>query len=70
LVLAIATIPRAGHPSAVPDGGAVVTTPQAANYRATVGAYYFDGWAGKSERWKEDAAWAAQPIVSEIEPVA
>ena len=25
--------------------------------RATVGAYYFDGWAGKSERWQADPAW-------------
>jgi len=25
--------------------------------RATVGAYYFDGWAGSSTRWKDDPAW-------------
>lgn len=27
--------------------------------RATVGAYYFDGWAGKSGRWQDDPAWTA-----------
>jgi len=36
-----------------------VTARQAAKPRATVGAYYFDCWAGTSERWKDDAAWAA-----------
>jgi len=25
--------------------------------RATVGAYYFDGWAGSSDRWRDDPAW-------------
>ena len=25
--------------------------------RATVGAYYFDGWAGNSDRWLDDPAW-------------
>jgi len=24
---------------------------------AMVGAYYFDGWAGKSQRWQDDPAW-------------
>jgi len=59
LVLAIATITRAEQPPAVPDGGAAVTAPPAVGARATVGAYYFDGWAGKSERWKDDPAWTA-----------
>jgi hypothetical protein len=59
LVLAIATITRAEEPPAVRDGAAVVTAPLAAGARATVGAYYFDGWAGKSERWKDDPTWTA-----------
>jgi hypothetical protein len=25
--------------------------------RATVGAYYFDGWAGSSDRWRDDPQW-------------
>lgn len=58
LVLAVATGSRAEQPPAVPKNGAAVTTLQAAKHRATVGAYYFDGWAGRSERWKDDAAWA------------
>jgi hypothetical protein len=28
-----------------------------ASARATVGAYYFDGWAGSSDRWRDDPAW-------------
>ena len=36
-------------------------TPKAAKPRATVGAYYFDGWAGSNTRWKDDPAWAAIP---------
>lgn len=59
LVLAITTITRAEQPPAVPDGGEAVTTHPAAGARATVGAYYFGGWAGKSERWKDDPAWTA-----------
>ena len=34
-----------------------VATASAGEPRATVGAYYFDGWAGSSERWKDDPAW-------------
>jgi hypothetical protein len=46
LVLAVATASRAEQPPALPQGGAAaVTTRQAAKPRATVGAYYFDGWA-------------------------
>jgi hypothetical protein len=48
LLLALAT-------SALADPPAV--DPRPARPRATVGAYYFDGWAGRSERWKDDAAW-------------
>ncbi len=59
LVLAVAIVSRAEQPPAGPQGGASVTTRQAAKPRATVGAYYFDGWAGRSERWKDDATWAA-----------
>lgn len=33
--------------------------PSAAAPRAMVGAYYFDGWAGHSDRWKDDPAWTA-----------
>ena len=32
-------------------------TNRPSNPRATVGAYYFDGWAGNSTRWKDDPAW-------------
>jgi hypothetical protein len=35
LVLAIATCTRAAQPSAVPEGGAAVTSPQSAQARAT-----------------------------------
>lgn len=59
LVLAAAIAIAAEQPPAVPKNGAAVTTVPAANPRATVGAYYFDGWAGRSERWKDDATWAA-----------
>ncbi len=59
LVLAAVIAGRAEQPPAGPHGGAAVATPQATRYRATVGAYYFDGWAGTSERWKDDATWAA-----------
>jgi hypothetical protein len=31
--------------------------PQPSKPRATVGAYYFDGWAGESQRWSEDPVW-------------
>jgi len=34
-------------------------SPAAEKPRATVGAYYFDGWAGTSDRWRDDPAWAA-----------
>ncbi|MCY2991227.1 MAG: glycoside hydrolase family 99-like domain-containing protein [Planctomycetota bacterium] len=59
LVLALATSTRAEQPSALPEGATAVTTPQSATPRATVGDYYFDGWAGKSDRWKDDPAWTA-----------
>ena len=39
LVLALATSTRAEQPSALPEVGTAVTTPQAAKPRATVGAY-------------------------------
>lgn len=34
------------------------TAPRPAKARATIGAYYFDGWAGRSDRWKDDSEWA------------
>jgi len=52
-------ITRAEQPSAVPDGDAAVAAAPSTPARATLGAYYFDGWAGSSERWKDDATWAA-----------
>jgi lysophospholipase L1-like esterase len=41
------------------DPGASTAAPasESAKPRATVGVYYFDGWAGKSERWQDDPAW-------------
>jgi hypothetical protein len=58
LVLAVATTnTMAEQPSSPPAGGTAVTSPQSATPRATVGAYYFDGWAGKSGRWQDDPAW-------------
>jgi len=59
LVLAATIASGAEQAPAAPHGGTAVTTGQAAKHRATVGAYYFDGWAGRSERWKDDATWAA-----------
>jgi hypothetical protein len=59
LVLAIATGTGADQPSALPGAGTAARTLQSAKPRATVGAYYFDGWAGKSDRWKDDPAWTA-----------
>jgi hypothetical protein len=46
------TTTLAEQPSSPPAGGTAVTSPQSVNLRATVGAYYFDGWAGKSARWQ------------------
>lgn len=57
LVIAIATTARAEQQSDLPKAS-TVTTSQTSQPRATVGAYYFDGWAGRSERWKDDPAWA------------
>jgi hypothetical protein len=45
LMLAIVT-------SAMGNDAPPVQTP-----RACVGAYYFDGWAGASERWRDDPQW-------------
>ena len=59
LVLAAAIASGAEAAPAASQGGPAVTSRQAAKHRATVGAYYFDGWAGRSERWKDDATWAA-----------
>jgi len=59
LVLAVTTGTRAKQPSAVPIGSTAIATFQPGEARATVGAYYFDGWAGKSERWQDDAGWTA-----------
>ena len=59
LLLVSAIASGAEQPPATPQGDAAGTSRQAAKHRATVGAYYFDGWAGRSERWKDDAAWAA-----------
>lgn len=57
-VLAIAaTNSIAEQPSVPTEGAGAVTPPRSANPRATVGAYYFDGWAGKSGRWQDDPAW-------------
>jgi hypothetical protein len=39
------------------SGLAAATSPQPSKARATVGAYYFDGWAGSSERWRDDPQW-------------
>lgn len=57
LVVAVATLTGAEPPSTVPEGGTTATPTPSASPRVTVGAYYFDGWAGKSERWKDDPAW-------------
>lgn len=37
----------------------VTTAAQSGQPRATVGAYYFDGWSGTSSRWQDDPAWTA-----------
>ena len=47
----------AEQPPGCPENGTAITSPQSANPQATVGAYYFDGWAGRSTRWQDDAAW-------------
>ena len=39
------------------SGGEALPGGQPAAARATVGAYYFDGWAGQSQRWADDPAW-------------
>jgi len=59
VLLAFAAFAEAEPADPRPNGGAAATHPQSADMRATVGAYYFDGWAGKSERWKDDPAWTA-----------
>ena len=60
LLLIIATATKAEPPSALPGGSHTVATPPSALPRATVGAYYFDGWAGKSNRWQDDSAWTTR----------
>jgi hypothetical protein len=57
LLLALVANARADQPSALAETTTAVTSPPSAQPRATVGAYYFDGWAGSSERWKDDPAW-------------
>lgn len=44
------------HPAAL---AAVAESSGQAPAPVTVGAYYFDGWAGSSSRWQNDAAWTA-----------
>jgi len=45
--------------SARGENAATATKPAQgiAKPRATVGAYYFDGWAGSSDRWRDDPGW-------------
>lgn len=57
LVVAVPVVATAEQPPAVSTAGAAATSPRPARLRAAVGAYYFDGWAGKSDRWKDDPAW-------------
>jgi hypothetical protein len=59
LLPAVVTNALAAERPALPATVAVTATSQPAKPRATVGAYYFDGWAGSSQRWKDDPAWAA-----------
>jgi hypothetical protein len=58
LLLLVATCAWAGQHTG-PARAAAVAGPQPAKRQATVGAYYFDGWAGKSVRWPDDPAWTA-----------
>ncbi len=48
----VAASTRFTHVLSGAEDAAPITKPT-----ATIGAYYFDGWAGKSDRWQDDPAW-------------
>jgi hypothetical protein len=47
----------AGEQPALAEAATAQANLQSAPPRATVGAYYFGGWAGSSTRWQDDPAW-------------
>lgn len=59
LLFVVAANAWAEQERAPTGAAAAVTASQSGKPRATVGAYYFDGWAGKSDRWRDDPAWTA-----------
>mgnify|MGYP005843337331 CR=1 FL=1 len=59
LALSAAAETRAGQQPGLPAAAAAPAARQPAKPRAMVGAYYFDGWAGRSDRWSDDPAWTA-----------
>jgi hypothetical protein len=59
LLLAAAIDATADQQSIQSETTPAITQAHAATPRATVGAYYFGGWAGRSSRWQDDAAWTS-----------
>jgi hypothetical protein len=59
LLLSVTPNANAAEQSTVSDAAPAIPQTPAAAPRATVGAYYFGGWAGSSPRWQDDAAWTS-----------